>query len=249
MIYIALKDNKIVHSCETNSEDKVIASMQYEGITDYDSIQQIPNEYFTGKVGQDIREFDSKYELLSLSERKDFVDIPEGKKIEGNEFVEMTIKEKIDAGLTVLSDREKYDDITKTIIQKTNSELATDGILAIEEFKIIKYQEISDAYNQHFINGHFPSEVLGINIDYRRNTTKNDLQNVDVLIEFMTDSEIAETEYKGYQNQKTMATLAQIKLMRKEMIAYSIYLYGKKEALELSIDNAQTIEALNSIIW
>jgi len=115
--------------------------------------------------------------------------------------------------------------------------------------KSLKYEEISNAYSQEFINGYFHSEALGIDIDYRRNSTKNDLQNVDVLIEWMTDSEIAETEYKGYQDQKTIATLDQIKLMRKEMVGYSIYLYGKKEQLEIAIDEATTAEQLENIKW
>jgi len=161
----------------------------------------------------------------------------------------LTLKEKIDAELITLSNREKYDEETKQIIPKTIQELIEDGITTLQEYKDIKYQEISHSYNQEFISGYFHSEVLGIDIDYRRNTTKNDLQNIEVLIEVMTDENITETEFKGYQKQKTIATLSQIKAMRKEMLLYSTTLYGKKESLENAITNAQTVEVLNSITW
>lgn len=249
MVYIVLKDNKIIHVCETTSEENVIASMAYEGITGVYEIRQIPNDYFQGKVGNDIREFDSNYELLPLSQRKDYVEIPEGKKIENDEFVDMTVKDKIDAGIIILSDREKWDEEIQQVRPKTISELVEDGIIPLSEYKTIKNEEISNAYSNEFINGHFPSDVLEIEIDYRRNTTKNDLQNVEVLIEYMTDNNILETEYKGYQNQKINATLANIILMRKEMINYSIYLYGKKEQLEIAIEEATTKEQLDLIKW
>jgi len=153
MVYIALKENKIIHVCETQSEEGIIGSLAYEGLTEYDSIKQIPDDYFEGKVGNDIREFDSNYELLPLSERKDYVDIPEGMKIEGEEFVPMTVKEKIDQGLTILSDREKYDEISEQIRPKTVDELLADKIITKEQWFEIK---LSECMNQR--RGAYASE-------------------------------------------------------------------------------------------
>lgn len=141
MIYIVLKDNKIIHVCETNSESNVKKSLAYESITEFDQIKPIPNEYFMGKVGNDIREFDVNFEFLPLFQRKDYVEIPEGKKIEDNEFVDMSIKEKIDTGLSKLSDREKYDDIIEQVRPKTVDELLADKIITATEWHDTKLAE------------------------------------------------------------------------------------------------------------
>ena len=132
MVYRAVKNNKIIHVCETNSEKDVVKSMAYEGITDYDAIEAVPNDYYQGKVGNDIREFDGKFELLPLSQRKDYVSVPEGMKIEGEDFVLMTVKEKIDSGLTVLAKETIYDDELKEIRMKTLDELLADKIITKE---------------------------------------------------------------------------------------------------------------------
>lgn len=141
MIYIAIKDNKIIHVCETNAEKNVIKSMAYEGIQEYDLIKPINNDYFPGKVGNDIREFDFNYEFLPLSERKDYITIPEGMKIEGEGFVPMTVKDKIDDGIIKLTDREKYNEETKEVCLKTIDELLTDNVITAAEWYDTKLKE------------------------------------------------------------------------------------------------------------
>lgn len=138
MIYIALKDNKIIFSCESNSEKGVVSSLQYEGITAYDEIKPIPNEYFAGKVGNDIREFDSNYDLLPEIERmkSGYLTIPKGKKMneKKTELIDKTVKEKIDDGEIELNEYQKYDEETKEIRAKKNSELFSDGLLTLEDY-------------------------------------------------------------------------------------------------------------------
>lgn len=134
MLYIALKDNKIIHTCETQSQDKVIASMEYEGSADYDEIREIPDPYFQGKIGNDIREFDSNYKLLPLSQRIEYIEIPEGMKIEGEKFIQMSVKEKIDAGLVVPSDSEIWDEELEQLRPKKLSELFADGLLKLSDY-------------------------------------------------------------------------------------------------------------------
>lgn len=141
MIYIALKDNKIIHVCETQFVESVKRSMEYEGITEFDEIKQIPNEYFPGKVGNDIREFDSYYKLLPLSQRKEYTTIPEGMKIEGEEFVPMSLKERIDAGILKPSDYEKYDEKIDQIRPKNLDELLSDGIITKDNWYKSKLDE------------------------------------------------------------------------------------------------------------
>lgn len=256
MIYIALKDNKIIHICETNSEQGIIGSLNYEGITDYNQIESIPNDYFQGKVGNDVREFDSNYEFLPLSQRKDYVTIPEGKKIEGNEFVDMTVKEKIDQGLITLSDREKYDEASKQIIPKTVYELAEAGVITIVELK--KYQKdiIKIGFANEFINGYFYSETLGINVDLRRCPGKfgediNDLQNVEGLIDDYNTLEDYEKYYVGYENEITdfMLSLEQLESLKMEMIRNARHRWVKKRLKFVQIDQCATAEQIKAIVW
>lgn len=138
MIYTALKDNKIVFVCESDSEQGVMASLMYEGITDYTEIKSIPNEYFQGKVGNDMREFDNNYEFLPEIERmkSGYLAIPKGKKLNDSniELIDKTVKEKIDDGEIELNEYQKYDEDTKEIRQKKNSELFADGLLTLEDY-------------------------------------------------------------------------------------------------------------------
>jgi len=163
MVYIALKQNKIIHVCETDKKESVIKSMAYEGLIDYDAIEAVPNEYFQGKLGNDVREFDSNYELLPLSQRKDYVTIPEGMKIEGEEFVPMSVKEKIDTGLIKLSDREKYDEELEQIRVKTLDELLADKIITKEQWYDSKLNECYSLRKSAYFN-----ESDGMFFDYQR---------------------------------------------------------------------------------
>jgi len=163
MIYIALKNNKIIFICETNSEQGVIDSLKYENIIDYDQIQQIPNEYFQGKIGNDIREFDSNYEFLPLQERKDFVTIPEGKKIENNKFVDVTLKEQIDTGIKILEPKEIYDEQNNIIRERTVDELVEIQLLTIEEASKIKLDNCHLLRKSAYLN-----ESDGLFFDYQR---------------------------------------------------------------------------------
>lgn len=141
MVYIALLNNKIIHVCETQSKESVKKSMAYEGLKGYDEIRHIPYDYFDGKVGNDIREFNDKFELLPLSQRKEYISIPEGMKIEGEEFVPMSVKEKIDEGIIKLSDKEKYDEELEQIRVKTLDELLSDKLITKEVWYDTKLSE------------------------------------------------------------------------------------------------------------
>lgn len=249
MVYRAVKNNKIVHICETNSEEDVIKSMVYEGITDYDTIEAVPNNYFQGKIGNDIREFDNKFEFLPLSQRKDYVTIPEGMKIEGEQFVPMTIKEKIDAGLIELSDREKYDEDTEQIRQKTPYELAEDNLMSLSELKEYHKNLISKSWENEFINGKFLSETLGIEVDCRRDGIRNDAQNVDGMIQDYDNLANNEKYYTGYSESTDFPlTLEQLQNLKLEMIRNVKGLYMKKRLKHYQIDNA-SLETVRNITW
>ena len=163
MVYVVLKENKIVFTCHSSTEQGVYASLKNEGITEYDSVQHISNDYFTGAVNQDIREFDENYNLLPLSERKDFVMIPEGKKIEGDEFVDLSTKEKIDEGLIKLDEKQIYDETTKQIRFKDVDELYNDNLIAKDE-----WYKVKNANCLNLRKSAYSSESDGLFFDYQR---------------------------------------------------------------------------------
>jgi len=135
----------------------------------------------------------------------------------------------------------------KKIESKINAVQTKDN--NIDMAKTAKYEEISTSYQQEFITGYYYSDVIGIDVDYRRNGTYNDLQNVEVLINVMTETGQTETVYSGYEDQKAPATFQQIKDLKTEMELYSVILYNKKKGLEKNIDDATTIAQVKAVTW
>jgi hypothetical protein len=105
------------------------------------------------------------------------------------------------------------------------------------------------AFDEEFVTGYFHSDVLDIDVDYRRYDKKNDMQNVEALISFMTDNNIPQTTYKGYASQKATATLEQLKTLLKEMQAHGVLLYNKKDTLRTLINSKTTIAEVKAIVW
>ena len=116
-------------------------------------------------------------------------------------------------------------------------------------YKKKQLEKLSVDFYEYLKRGHFYSEVLGIDVDYRRDSTKNDLQNVEVLIEVMEAEGEKETIYKGYEDQTAPATIDQLKLLAKEMKIFGIYLYRRKYEIEERIKQAQTIEEVLEYNW
>lgn len=127
------------------------------------------------------------------------------------------------------------------------------GILLIKEFSLDEVKQkrndyITESFEEEFISGVFKSTTLNIDVDCRRNSTKNDLQNVDNLIDYMTDNSIPQIQYKGFGD-KALATVDQLKLLKKEMQTHGVGLYNKKDVLRAQIKNCTTIEQVEAIVW
>jgi len=141
-----------------------------------------------------------------------------------------------------------YDNKQEQFRLKTETEL-------VNEQKQIKLQQVSKTFEDTIANGYFFSQSLQIDIDCRRSDIKNDLQNVDNLITFLTSTNTQTIDvYRGYTNPETNetqyaynVTLEQLQQVKLEMIQYGLQLYNKKWQLEDAITNAQTLEELNSI--
>ena len=120
--------------------------------------------------------------------------------------------------------------------------------LTLEEWKVIKYAEILTAFNKQLADGVFKSTALDINVDCRRNLTKNDLQNVQGLLSYMTRNSLTEISYVGY-TQTVPATLAQLTDLSYEMEDFVMGLYEKKHNLEDQTAAAKDTKELFNILW
>lgn len=135
-----------------------------------------------------------------------------------------------------------------TIVEKTETEL-------LNEQKVIRLRQVSKAFEDILANGHFFSQALQLEIDCRRNSTKNDLQNVENIIEFLTLTNGQGLDmYRGYTDPETCetqyaynVTLSQLQQVKLEMIQYGLQLYNRKWQLEDAIANAQTQSELDAI--
>ena len=117
-----------------------------------------------------------------------------------------------------------------------------------EIYKNLKYREIRLAFEHEFRNGVFTSKVLDIDVDCRRSDTKNDLQNVEILIEYVTRNSLPNVLYVGHK-ESVNATIEKLYTLIEEMQDYGLGLYQKKWALEEEIKNAKTIKELEVIQW
>ena len=170
----------------------------------------------------------------------------------------MKIRLRLDT-LLVLEDNSevRYNPATwpkddKGIALPVSSCLYEDGQIVDNRLGVAKEERknyVDDCFEKEITDGHFFSEALAIDVDYRRGGKNNDLQNVEGLIEYMEDFSITSTVYSGYESQKAPATLEQIQALRKEMIFHGIFLYNKKGSVKDQIDSASSIEAVNNIKW
>lgn len=129
--WIVLKDKKILRVYKTSQgEPGIIASLKYEGITDFDERRKV-TDFFEGVKGMDIRELTTKGKLRPLVDRikEGYRPLDPNYKIEKDEIVEKTLKEKIDDGLVQVDAFQVYDEETQELRPKTQDELLRDGLI------------------------------------------------------------------------------------------------------------------------
>jgi len=135
---------------------------------------------------------------------------------------------------------------------KSQEQIQAEKLLKSKQEKL---KQVSQLFEDTIANGYFFSQSLQIDVDCRRSDIKNDLQNVDNLITFLTSTNTQTIDvYRGYTNPETNetqcaynVTLEQLQQLKLEMIQYGLQLYNRKWQLEDAITNAQTLEELNSI--
>lgn len=84
---------------------------------------------------------------------------------------------------------------------------------------------------------------LGFAVDARRSGSKNDLQNIEALID------MGATEIKDANGIMHAVTAENLNMIKSEIQQYAIGLYQKKWRLEAQIEASTTDEELNAIRW
>ena len=117
------------------------------------------------------------------------------------------------------------------------------------KIKSAKINEIISTFENELQTGHFLSTSLGIEVDCRRSSSKNDKQNVEGLISNMTRKNKTKINYVGYTEICPNVTQAQLTELVAEMEDYVLGLYEKKWVLQTQIENASTIDEVKNINW
>ncbi len=86
---------------------------------------------------------------------------------------------------------------------------------------------------------------MGFPVDNRRSGDKFDRDNVESLIALNTDP----VTFKDSNGDFHSLTLADLSILKTEMIQDGLAIYQKKWTLESQINNATTIEELEAITW
>ena len=125
----------------------------------------------------------------------------------------------------------------------------SDNVLTVDlsVAKTFKKQEMADKFDEEIASGSFESTTLGIEVDCRRSSTKNDYQNVEALLAVMKRDNISSVTYVGASNQTAPATQEQIQNLIYEMEYRTIELYNSKWAFKDAISKAQTLDDLKKI--
>lgn len=180
-----------------------------------------------------------------------------------SEFNLITAEEMISKGYRTLKNTEKI--VNHVIVDKTLQEQYDEGIYIPEEGWVVfdnklwklseiegyrneRYAYINSAFDNAMATSHFMSIALGIEIDCRRSATKNDLQNIQTLSAKMDREGWTEVEYVGYSETK-VATRQNLTDMAIEMEDYALGLYQHKWEKLTEIQNATTIQQIESIVW
>ena len=113
-----------------------------------------------------------------------------------------------------------------------------------------KTSEISQAFDNEFKSGYFYSDIFGIDVDLRRTGEKNDLQNVEGLIDDFENLEEYEKYYVGYsETTDFLFTLIQLQDLKIEMIQEGRRRFVKKRLKYIQVEACTTEAELEEINW
>ena len=114
--------------------------------------------------------------------------------------------------------------------------------LPLSDFKTSKLSEISASFINFFQNGQIESS-LGFIADCRRYGDKNDLQNIQGLIDLYTKP----VPFKSADGSIHILNLEQLNILKTEIIQRAQTAYANKWMLEAAVEASETIEEIEAI--
>jgi len=116
--FMAIKDGKIVKTCETTlGKDSLARICQKKGI-EYDGIKEVPWP-FSGHKGQHVNEFEKDWKLRPRYDRwlEGYITLPKDQKmLEDGTVIERPLNEQIANGARKLEKNERYDPVKDEVI-------------------------------------------------------------------------------------------------------------------------------------
>lgn len=114
--------------------------------------------------------------------------------------------------------------------------------IPLADFKVQKLEKINSAFLHFFQDGCIESS-LGFTADCRRCNDKNDLQNIQGLIDLYAQP----VPFKSKDGSIHMLTLEQLEILKTEMIQRVQQVYANKWTLEASVEASETIEEIEAV--
>lgn len=117
----------------------------------------------------------------------------------------------------------------------------------IYEVKEIKTKEIKAAFEAAFFLGY---TTQGLAENFKVDCRRTDLDNIRGLLEHLEGyPETTQIEFRDFNNTERVITIADLTIIKKELIAYGLWLYQNKWTKEAAIAAAETIEDVEAISW
>ena len=111
---------------------------------------------------------------------------------------------------------------------------------SIEQVKSEKLSEIKLAFSNEQESGHTTSS-LGFEVDATRRS-KDDIESLLYVGEFPV-------LFRDYDNDFHELSKEQAEILKREIIAYGLYVYQKKWTLQQTVENATTVEDVEAVVW
>lgn len=157
-------------------------------------------------------------------------------------LLDPTIRESL--GIKEIADPERPDENYYFVNEIDEAPYVMVTEKPLEMLKDIKLVEISASFAEEMKSGKMSSS-LGFTVDNRRYADKFDRDNVQGLI----DIGASPVDFKDSNGDPHTLSLAQLQILKTEMIADGLAKYQKKWSLQSAVSLATSINELKAITW
>ena len=197
-------------------------------------------EGFTGQYGQNIKMYDSSYNLRTAEDlvKDGYIVLQPEEKIVDHKVVKKTLQELYDEGI---------------YIPPTGSKVINNTEYTLEEYRSQKYADIEMAFQNMYAIGMSSPTLGGGLVDCRRpqfDPYEDDIGNITTLLNVMKTNGISSTGYRMKDNSTyPNVTQEMMQLVIDEMGLYGVTQYQKRADIKDAIKDATTFNQIQAIGW